>query len=249
MIQEERIDQLKAITKRECGECSLCCRLLDVPEIGKPRKGWCRHAVPGKGCAIYADRPPVCKGYACNWLMTPTMPDYWAPLNAKMILDFSISENKEILFPDLRIHLHPSHPKRWREKPYYNEILWLAKSGLEGKGGPFRGRYQTVIVRESKHLFIVLPDKVIPWSCGVCVFMNKWEFLPTKNEEQAVKLNTMLNTMNDAVHDIHRRYPEYTAEQRLYAVLEELKLRFDHDDRNGDAVKPIGADNDVPPPR
>ena len=51
---------------RECGDCRLCCRVLAVQEIDKPRGKWCEHAC-GKGCAIYDKRPTQCREFECVW--------------------------------------------------------------------------------------------------------------------------------------------------------------------------------------
>lgn len=57
--------------RRECGTCRLCCKVLAVQEIDKPRGSWCQHSTkpsePG-GCAIYATRPGQCRGFQCLWL-------------------------------------------------------------------------------------------------------------------------------------------------------------------------------------
>jgi hypothetical protein len=53
--------------KRECGACTLCCRLLPVPEHGKPADQKCPHQF-SKGCRIYADRPQSCAYWNCRWL-------------------------------------------------------------------------------------------------------------------------------------------------------------------------------------
>jgi hypothetical protein len=51
--KERHLKDLTAFTGRSCGECSLCCYLLDVPQAGKARRSWCPHCKPGKGgCTI-----------------------------------------------------------------------------------------------------------------------------------------------------------------------------------------------------
>jgi hypothetical protein len=55
-------------TKRECGDCQLCCRLLPTEEIGKPAGRRCQHQKHGVGCAIYAERPASCQLWSCRWL-------------------------------------------------------------------------------------------------------------------------------------------------------------------------------------
>lgn len=58
---------------RPCGECSLCCKLLDIGAaegfpFEKPAGQWCPHCSPGKGCQIrHTDFPDVCHSYQCAW--------------------------------------------------------------------------------------------------------------------------------------------------------------------------------------
>lgn len=47
--------------------CSLCCKLLAVNELGKPPDRWCSH-ICKTGCNIYHDRPQDCRDFACVWL-------------------------------------------------------------------------------------------------------------------------------------------------------------------------------------
>lgn len=48
----------------------MCCRLPDIPEMGKPINTWCRHydrnGAEG-GCVIYDRRPDVCREFDCAW--------------------------------------------------------------------------------------------------------------------------------------------------------------------------------------
>jgi hypothetical protein len=52
---------------RNCGECSLCCVLPAIPELGKPANTPCEH-LTANGCGIYAKRPEVCRRFRCHWL-------------------------------------------------------------------------------------------------------------------------------------------------------------------------------------
>lgn len=58
---------------RECGDCTLCCKLLGVKELNKPAHEWCKHCDIGKGCRIYTQRPNECQNFTCMWWagMTP----------------------------------------------------------------------------------------------------------------------------------------------------------------------------------
>src|SRR5262249_255642 len=140
----EMFDRVMAANGRSCGSCSLCCRLLDVPEIGKPKHGWCQHCRPGKGgCSIYDQRPQVCPDYACGWLSGPLSPRHWFPPKAKMIVDTHRDKGTGVY--TVRILVDPRHPDRWREQPYYSDIKQIALTAL--RNGFAQGRVtQTVIV-------------------------------------------------------------------------------------------------------
>lgn len=53
---------------RSCGSCTLCCKVLAVPEIAKPAGHWCPQARKGTGCSIYDTRPEMCREFRCLWL-------------------------------------------------------------------------------------------------------------------------------------------------------------------------------------
>lgn len=56
---------------RTCGDCSLCCKLMPLPPLGKPANERCRHQHFQKGCACYGDiyvRPRACFVWSCRWL-------------------------------------------------------------------------------------------------------------------------------------------------------------------------------------
>lgn len=59
------------VSGRSCGDCRVCCRLPDIPELDKPINTWCKHTdleTAGGGCGIYEDRPKTCREYECAWL-------------------------------------------------------------------------------------------------------------------------------------------------------------------------------------
>lgn len=53
---------------RECGDCTLCCKLLGVYELKKPHREYCSHCEINQGCKIYETRPQECIDYRCAWL-------------------------------------------------------------------------------------------------------------------------------------------------------------------------------------
>jgi hypothetical protein len=64
---------------RACGGCTTCCTLLPVEALEKPPGVRCAHACAGKGCAIYAQRPGDCRGFACTWLLDRSWPGTLRP--------------------------------------------------------------------------------------------------------------------------------------------------------------------------
>lgn len=56
----------KRVAGRSCGECTACCSVKSVPELGKPSQTACQHLCRGQ-CAIYSIRPQTCRDYACLW--------------------------------------------------------------------------------------------------------------------------------------------------------------------------------------
>ena len=53
---------------RECGECTACCTVLNIPRLAKGPGVSCHNLTP-TGCGIYEDRPDQpCKSFNCAWL-------------------------------------------------------------------------------------------------------------------------------------------------------------------------------------
>lgn len=103
-------------TPKTCGECSLCCKVLNIDELEKPMGVWCRHFAKGVGCGIYADRPEVCRGYQCTWTWAAPLDERWRPDRAGfMIHPGPVASEVEIV-------VDPSRPDAWRKEPYYSTI-------------------------------------------------------------------------------------------------------------------------------
>jgi hypothetical protein len=70
---------------RECGNCTMCCKLLAVEALEKPAGVMCKHAC-GK-CAIYEERPTGCRTYSCLWLTDERVPEDFKPSKVKAVLN------------------------------------------------------------------------------------------------------------------------------------------------------------------
>jgi hypothetical protein len=84
------------MSKRECGDCSECCVHLPINDakLQKPRQTPCVHLC--KGCAIYKDRPPVCKGYQCYWL-SGELPEYLKPNQTGLLFGHKNTDSGSVI--------------------------------------------------------------------------------------------------------------------------------------------------------
>jgi hypothetical protein len=141
--------------QRQCGDCSGC-KLLEVdhPDLQKPANEWCRHCRPGcGGCTIYDHRPSICRGFACQWLVTPTMSDVWRPNHAKMVVHLTRDKFDGGL--SLIVTVDLSVPDRWRASPYYDDIKRTSGHGLKAAGVEYFHTYVNVENRR----WLILPHE------------------------------------------------------------------------------------------
>jgi hypothetical protein len=80
------------IEDRPCGECTVCCvvPLIDTPELKKAEGEACPNCAGG-GCAIYTDRPQVCRTFNCAWKRIPSLPPETRP--DKLGVMFTLESN------------------------------------------------------------------------------------------------------------------------------------------------------------
>ncbi len=52
----------------ECLKCGTCCTAPDITALGKPLGVRCRHQNESCLCAIYEERPAVCREYRADWI-------------------------------------------------------------------------------------------------------------------------------------------------------------------------------------
>jgi len=118
-----------AQTGRECGQCSLCCKLLHVRELNKPANQWCQHCRPGKGgCSIWGNTPDICRLYFCGWRITRAFGDEWFPLKSHMVLSLNRQTKNGVQI--LMVTVDPQHREIWQQEPYYGQLRELARRGM-----------------------------------------------------------------------------------------------------------------------
>ena len=125
-----------AIAGRTCGDCAMCCKLLEIPELDKPYNQWCTHCTGYASCGIYETRPQRCRDYNCYFLAS-TLGEEWRPSKCRMIVS---------TFPDrLLVMVDPARADAWRKEPYLTTIRHWATQIM-------------VYVKVSNTTYAVFPD-------------------------------------------------------------------------------------------
>jgi hypothetical protein len=132
---------------RSCGSCSLCCKLLGIPELNKPMGQWCPHCLKGSGCGIYDTRPSPCRTFSCGWLVSASFGEEWQPSRAKMFV-YHVNDGG---IDKLVVHVDPGTPLQWQREPYYSQLKRYAGIALEENG--------MVNIYVGKKVIVVLPNK------------------------------------------------------------------------------------------
>jgi hypothetical protein len=104
---------------RECGDCSLCCRVMGVESLDKPRGVWCQHCTK-PGCKIYDTRPKDCRTFSCAWLVNDTVPEWMKPNKSKLVLSPNPDGN------GLMVDVDPQCHRAWREKRVFEYLTQIA---------------------------------------------------------------------------------------------------------------------------
>ncbi len=132
------------VAGRSCGSCTLCCKVMGIRELDKPRLTWCGHCDKKRGCMIYETRPETCREFYCAWMTTAELGDHWKPLNARMVLTHDRTRNWLIVHPD------SGRPDAWLEEPYLSDLrAWSVY--MTPKGG-------RVMVFRGDRVIAVLPN-------------------------------------------------------------------------------------------
>jgi len=110
------------MSARQCGTCTLCCKVMGIGALNKPAGQWCQHCTPGKGCTIYDERPEECRTFSCDWLRNEALGPEWQPEKSKIVM--TSTDGKIIAYVD------PSSPTQWRKSPFFERLTALMQAAL-----------------------------------------------------------------------------------------------------------------------
>jgi hypothetical protein len=142
---------------RDCGNCTLCCKVMEITELSKPVGKWCHNCDVGVGCTIYGQHPASCKSFRCGYL-DGAVSEEWRPYKSHLILTFVPVSNYPV------IHVDPGYPDAWRREPVHSQIRQWALD-LDKSNGmvlvSLNGHFTVVFPIGEKYIGIVPPGKLI----------------------------------------------------------------------------------------
>jgi hypothetical protein len=174
----------------------MCCKLLEIgtEELKKPIDKWCNHCRPGRGCSIYENRPPVCKSFACEWLINPDMPDFWKPSVSNLLVTLTRAKSLDGdgAAIERTIHVNPGASSIWRREPYYSGIKKVARDGLLNDPTVYTR------VRSGQRGWIILPNKDVEIERDAVFTVGRtgectWEVFASKDAEQVKHFAKVMN--------------------------------------------------------
>jgi len=133
------------VAGRSCGDCTLCCKLMGIAELRKPRGVWCTHCKPDRGCLIYDSRPGECRDFNCGYLTISDLGEEWRPNKCRIVLNLKLEGNRIAAFVD------PQRPDVWRREPYYSTLKKLAAKAVSEGGW--------LAASVGRHIYVIFPDR------------------------------------------------------------------------------------------
>jgi hypothetical protein len=134
----------KAAPGRDCGTCTLCCKVFDVPSLGKAAGKWCSHCTPGKGCGIHETRPQHCRSFFCFWMTENWLGPEWKPETAKFVITIDPVSRYML------VQVDPGQPRAWQQQPYLNQFRDWARALLPED--------RLIVVFVNKNATVVTPN-------------------------------------------------------------------------------------------
>lgn len=129
---------------RSCEGCTLCCKLMAVEPLEKPRAVWCAHCDQKSGCRIYEARPEACRIFYCGYRRLAQIDERWFPAKAKLLVNYETAANR------VAVHVDPVRADGWRAEPYYSTLKQWARRALT-EGG-------SVVVWIGSRVIVILPE-------------------------------------------------------------------------------------------
>jgi hypothetical protein len=133
--------------QRDCDGCTLCCKVMNIPELEKPAGTWCRHCVVGTGCGIHTSRPEVCRQFYCMYITNRNLGPEWKPSEARFVVSHDAGGQR------ISVYVDTQRPESWRREPYLSTFRAWSEIGARTGG--------QVVVFVARRAFVVVPDRIV----------------------------------------------------------------------------------------
>lgn len=132
--------ELEPTPTRQCGGCTLCCKLLPIKEIGKRAGERCMYQITG-GCSVYhmpGRMPRSCFFWNCRWLVDDDTADQKRPDKSHLVIDM-LPDWVSLCDPDtgtespvevVQVWCDPAHRNAHRAPAFRK---YVARRAAEGK--------------------------------------------------------------------------------------------------------------------
>jgi hypothetical protein len=111
------------IPGKACGECSFCCKALEIVELQKSAGAQCAHCLGAAGCGVYMARPEVCRAYECLWKGDRSLGPRMRPDRVGAILMEDPDSD------EYRAVCDPGKPLAWLTPLVFKHLVAMAKAG------------------------------------------------------------------------------------------------------------------------
>jgi|TARA_R110000796_G_scaffold24033_1_gene68745 hypothetical protein len=129
--------------KNICGDCTLCCDLLPIPEIKKPHSQLCGDCVLSVGCSIHSTRPESCRTFNCLYIESD-----------ESEMGNSLKPNKSnVIFEKLTTNIyiainHYNEPTAYKSKLVLDFIKSLNEKGISVATTSFTNETKQIFLAE-----------------------------------------------------------------------------------------------------
>lgn len=126
-----------------CGDCTMCCKVYDVDDVGKKAGQKCSHVRPEGGCGIWGLHPQTCQDFKCLWLRHDDLNGLWRPDHAGFVLRLEPNGTT------LAVDVDPDRPDDWRRAYYYDQLKQWSEVMPKNEG--------LVLVYAPEGLYVITP--------------------------------------------------------------------------------------------